>query len=292
MRPPASLVVFEVARFFRFSSERASPPTDNRQPTPTPSRRLWEPPGLEAAAIDCGGGALGHCPMRVRPSILGRRTSHDARVPKPASGIDAATRACVAAHRFPFPTELFPTMTHPHRHQRCVSNAWLAFALDHPTPQHTEEQPAAMWRSSGLLRRAAGAGAAGNAASVALRRAPAAAAAAASSAAAAAGAGSSRGLASDMSLLSLSELGDNAGAKQAVRAVCDGCWVFGFAGGLGVGSSDCWGVASCVRPPAYPDACYRTRAHPKKTHPNIPTDSGSAWGAGSGRGWARRAGGA
>lgn len=75
-----------------------------------------------------------------------------------------------------------------------------------------------MWRSSGagLLRRAAGAGG-GVSAAASLLAARRAGPVAASSVAAAVGSSGMRGLASDMSLLSLSELGDNAGAKQAVR---------------------------------------------------------------------------
>lgn len=60
-----------------------------------------------------------------------------------------------------------------------------------------------MWRSTNLLRRAGAEAAAGRppASAPLLSR----------------GGGGVRGLASDMSLLSLSELGDNPGAKQAVR---------------------------------------------------------------------------
>jgi hypothetical protein len=160
-----------------------------------------------------------------------------------------------------------PSSTTDNRHQP-------AYLTPPYPPTHTRHKTA-MWRSGGLLGRAAGAagtaGARGNAAaplllSSAVRRAPVVSSAAASSVAA-------RGLASDMSLLSLSDLADNAGAKQAVR-VCDSWrwavwWRMGVecVAGFRVGArmKGGWLVVGVDRLPPL------THASLHRTHPTRPT---------------------
>lgn len=112
-----------------------------------------------------------------------------------------------------------------------------------------------------------------------------------------------RGLASDMSLLSLSELGDNPGAKQAVRSCVLALLRFLMscheASSQGCGWIQRSGRRAVVSVrSSLPVQVHRTHPasihHPLNPHENQTNQhrSGSAWGAASGPGWARRVGGA